>query len=179
MVVQNQTKINKGGILEKYKITPKRKAQMHVPLCKMVPMPWLDMFSNLISWRWSRLFTWDTRKETRFFTYLQQTRKVRRRVLFYTMIHGMNTSSLSLNNLRSYYTKTHTLFAFPTKCFLYWTWITTPMHGCLSLASYIVIPSWNISIDLILLDTSHKLVELLINMTNVNEYVFLLFVCFY
>jgi hypothetical protein len=38
-VVQNQTKINMGEILEKYNITPKCKAQMHVPLCMMVPMP--------------------------------------------------------------------------------------------------------------------------------------------
>jgi hypothetical protein len=37
--VQNQTKINTGEILKKYKIIPKRKAQLHVPLCKMVPMP--------------------------------------------------------------------------------------------------------------------------------------------
>jgi len=36
--VKNQMKINTGEILEKYKITPKHKAQMHVPLCKMVPM---------------------------------------------------------------------------------------------------------------------------------------------
>jgi hypothetical protein len=26
-------------MLKNYKITPKRKAQMYVPLCKMVPMP--------------------------------------------------------------------------------------------------------------------------------------------
>jgi hypothetical protein len=37
-VVQNQTKISTGEILEKYKITPKCKARMHVPLCKMFPM---------------------------------------------------------------------------------------------------------------------------------------------
>jgi hypothetical protein len=38
-MVQNQTKINMREILKKYKITPKCKAQMYVPLCKMVPMP--------------------------------------------------------------------------------------------------------------------------------------------
>jgi hypothetical protein len=37
--VQNQTKINMKEILKKYKITPKCKAQMYDPLCKMVPMP--------------------------------------------------------------------------------------------------------------------------------------------
>jgi hypothetical protein len=37
--MQNQTKINIEEILENYKITPKCKAWMHVPLCKMVPMP--------------------------------------------------------------------------------------------------------------------------------------------
>jgi hypothetical protein len=37
--VQNQTKINTREILEKYKITPKCKARMHVPLYRMVPMP--------------------------------------------------------------------------------------------------------------------------------------------
>jgi hypothetical protein len=37
--MQNQTKINTREILEKYKITPKCKARMHVPLCMMVPMP--------------------------------------------------------------------------------------------------------------------------------------------
>jgi hypothetical protein len=37
-VVQNQMKINTMEILEKYKITPKHKARIHVPLCRMVPM---------------------------------------------------------------------------------------------------------------------------------------------
>jgi hypothetical protein len=36
--VQNQTKINMGQIIEKYKVIPKHKAWMHAPLCKMVPM---------------------------------------------------------------------------------------------------------------------------------------------
>ncbi len=36
--VQNQTKINTKNIL-KYKITPKCKAQIYVPFCRMVPMP--------------------------------------------------------------------------------------------------------------------------------------------
>jgi hypothetical protein len=37
--MQNQTKINIGEILDKYKISPKWKARMDVPLCRMVPMP--------------------------------------------------------------------------------------------------------------------------------------------
>ncbi len=38
--VQNQTKINRGEILEKYKITPKCKAwSAYAPLYMMVPMP--------------------------------------------------------------------------------------------------------------------------------------------
>jgi hypothetical protein len=37
--LQNQTKINVGEILEKYKISPKCKVCMAIPLCKMVPMP--------------------------------------------------------------------------------------------------------------------------------------------
>jgi len=37
-VMQNQTKINTGEILEKYNISLKHKACMVVPLCKMVPM---------------------------------------------------------------------------------------------------------------------------------------------
>jgi hypothetical protein len=32
-------KINTRQIFEKYKISPKRKAHMVVPLCRMVPMP--------------------------------------------------------------------------------------------------------------------------------------------
>jgi hypothetical protein len=37
-VMQNQTKINTGEIIEKYKISPKRKVCMAIPLCRMVPM---------------------------------------------------------------------------------------------------------------------------------------------
>jgi len=37
-VVQNQTKINTGEIFEKYKISPRHKARMAIPLCKMVPL---------------------------------------------------------------------------------------------------------------------------------------------
>jgi len=37
--MQNQTKMNMREIFLKYKITPKCKAHMHVPLCRMVPMP--------------------------------------------------------------------------------------------------------------------------------------------
>ncbi len=36
--MHNQTKINTREILEKYKISPKHKADMVVPLCRMVPM---------------------------------------------------------------------------------------------------------------------------------------------
>ncbi len=38
-IVQNQTKINMGKFLKKYKVTRKCKAQIHVPLCKIIPMP--------------------------------------------------------------------------------------------------------------------------------------------
>jgi hypothetical protein len=44
---QNQTKINMGEILQKYNITPKRKARMHVPLCMMVPMPIVRPILNI------------------------------------------------------------------------------------------------------------------------------------
>jgi hypothetical protein len=37
--MQKQTKINMGEILEKYKISPKRKSHMAIPLCRMMPMP--------------------------------------------------------------------------------------------------------------------------------------------
>jgi hypothetical protein len=37
--MHNQTKINKKEIIKKYKISPKRKACMVIPLCRMVPMP--------------------------------------------------------------------------------------------------------------------------------------------
>jgi hypothetical protein len=37
--VQSQTKINKVKILEKYKIFPKRKVMMNIPLHCMVPVP--------------------------------------------------------------------------------------------------------------------------------------------
>jgi hypothetical protein len=36
--MQNQTKMNMREIFLNYKITPKCKAHMHVPLCRMVPM---------------------------------------------------------------------------------------------------------------------------------------------
>jgi hypothetical protein len=36
--MQTQTKTNMGEILEKYKISPKWKARMAIPLCMMVPM---------------------------------------------------------------------------------------------------------------------------------------------
>jgi hypothetical protein len=37
--IQSQTKINKVKILEKYKIFPKRKVRMNIPLCCMVLVP--------------------------------------------------------------------------------------------------------------------------------------------
>jgi hypothetical protein len=46
-VVQNQTNINTREIFEKYKITPKHKAHMHVPLCMMLPMPIVRLVLNI------------------------------------------------------------------------------------------------------------------------------------
>ncbi len=94
-VVQNQTNINMGEILEKYNITSKCKAQLHiVSFCKWFPCQLLNLLSRLIFWRWSKPFIWDIRKETRFF-YLSPTnwKGVWRKLLFYNRIHGMNISS--------------------------------------------------------------------------------------
>lgn len=44
---------------------------------------WLwNMFSRLISWRWSMPFTWDIGKVTRFFICFWQTRRARSRMFF-------------------------------------------------------------------------------------------------
>lgn len=69
---------------------------------------------QLIFWRWSMPFTWDTRKEIRFFTYFQCTKKGRRRKLLYTMIHGMNIGFLKINELRNCWRMTQISCNFPT-----------------------------------------------------------------
>jgi hypothetical protein len=87
---------------------------------------------NMIFWKWSMPFTWDTRKEIRFFTYFQWTRKERKRTLFYTMIHGMSTGSLKMNDLKSC-RMIQISCIFPTKSSLYGTKLTTSKHECLTL----------------------------------------------
>jgi hypothetical protein len=64
------------------------------------PCPLLGLLSRLISWKLSKPFIWDIGKETRFFIYLWQIRRVRKRMLLYTITHGMNTSSLRMIDLR-------------------------------------------------------------------------------
>jgi hypothetical protein len=118
------------------------------------------------------------REKTRFFTYLQQTRKVKRRMLFYTMIHGMSIGSLKMSDLKSYYRTTQTLCISPTKCFLYGMGTIVCKPRCLTSTSCTTMShhGQHIFVDLILLNTSHRLVKLFTTMTNLNKYIF--FVCF-
>jgi hypothetical protein len=92
----------------------------------------------LISWRWNKPFTWDTRKGRRFFICFWQSRRVRRKMIFCTMEHGMNIGLLKINDLKRCYEKTQTWCASPTRCFLCGTRTTTSKLGCHTLAYYIV-----------------------------------------
>ncbi len=60
------------------------------------PCPLLNMFSRLISWRWSKPFHMGCRegKETRVSTCFQLIWRVRMKILVYTMTLGMSISSL-------------------------------------------------------------------------------------
>jgi hypothetical protein len=60
----------------------------------------------LISWRWNKPFTWDTRKGRRFFICLWRSKRVRSKMIFCTMEHGMNIGLLKINDLRRCYEKT-------------------------------------------------------------------------
>jgi len=83
---------------------------------------------------------------------------------------------------------TQTLCTFPTKCFFYGMGTIICKPGCLKSTSCTTMrhPGQHISIDLILLNTSHRLVKFLTTMTNLNKYIFffvyfmnLLFFCFF
>ncbi len=76
-MVQTRTNNNIGEILEKYKITPKRKVQMHVPLCKIVPMSIVKLALKIDILKMEQAFHMGY-KETRFFSYFQQIGKLRR-----------------------------------------------------------------------------------------------------
>ncbi len=100
-------------------------------------------------------------------------------MLFYTMIHGMSIGYSRMNDLKSCYKTTQTLCAFPTKCVLYGTVTIVCRHQCLTSTSCTTMShlGHHIFVDLIFLNTSHRLVKLFTTMTNLNKYI-LFFVCF-
>jgi hypothetical protein len=79
-VVQNQTKMNTKEILKKYKISPNARRGWLFHCARWFPCWSCSLFSRLISWRWSRPFTWDIGKVTRFFICFWQTRRARSRM---------------------------------------------------------------------------------------------------
>jgi len=66
-VMQNQTKINMGEILEKYKISPKWKARMVVPLCRMVPMLIVRLAFKIVLLKMEQAFHMENREGDKVF----------------------------------------------------------------------------------------------------------------
>jgi len=70
------------------------------------------------------------RKGINLFIYFRQARKVRSRMFFYTMEHGMRPWSLRMSSLKRCCRKTQTWCASPTNCFLCGTRTTASKLGC-------------------------------------------------
>jgi hypothetical protein len=67
--VQSQTKINKVKISEKYKIFPKRKVRMNIPLCCMVPVRIVCSTFKIDILKMEMCSKWGIKKGTKFPTY--------------------------------------------------------------------------------------------------------------
>lgn len=163
-------RINTREIFEKYKISPNVKLMWLFHYARWFPCRLWGMLSRLISWRWSRPFTWDIWKGTWFFISLRQAKRVRSKMFLYTVEHGMNIGWLRMSNLKRCCGKTQTLCASPTRCFFVWdrnhhiqAWMpySSRLHSNDS--------SWHIFANFILLDTFEGLVELLTTMINLNK----------
>jgi hypothetical protein len=92
----------------------------------------------LISWRWSRPFTWDTWKGTKFFICLRWARRARSRIFLYTLEHGMNIGSLRMSDLRRCCMKIQTWCTSWTKCYLCGIRTTASRFKCHTLADCII-----------------------------------------
>jgi hypothetical protein len=99
VVVQNQTKINTWEIFEKYNITFKCKAQLHiVSFYKMVPMPIIRPTLKIDILKMEQAFHMGYKEGDKvFYLFPKNWKGVRRKLLFYNRLHGMSIS-LELEN---------------------------------------------------------------------------------
>ncbi len=170
---QNQTKFNNSKVLDKHKMVPRNKARMAILMCQMMSMPIIHLALKIDILKMEKAFQTCYREgyNFSFMFYLSIGRA--RGIPSTTCLLGINIGYLRMRDLSLSCLSILTSSLSPCTCFFVWD----GNHKLQAWVPYINLlhndePSQYISIDCIVLDIFHGLVEPLIAMTKFNKYVF-------
>ncbi len=90
---------------------------MAIPLCKMVPMSIVRLIFKIDILKMKQTFHMGYKERDKVFICFLRVGRVRSKMFFCTMEHGMNIGLLKINNLKRCYGKTLTWCTSPTRCF--------------------------------------------------------------
>jgi hypothetical protein len=95
-------------IFEKYKISPKHKARMVVPLCRMVPMLIVSYTFKIDILKMELAFHIGYKEGDKVFYLSPMNWKDEERMFLYTIEHGMNIGLLKTSDLKTCYRRSQT-----------------------------------------------------------------------